>query len=120
MLEEHDAGSLLSVILLVVHQDDHPFRIHVLSWTQGISSITYGSSDVTCVELEITEFTEESLHDSVDVLLKAVHLIGLVVSLKVGDHPLHVILQVVHVVGLLAKAGLDQPVHTEVAQPKCN
>merc|ERR1711923_650528 len=71
VFEEHDAWPLLPVILLVVHQDDHSLGIHVLS----------------CVELEVTEFTKKTFHD-----------------------PLNVVLEIVHVVRLLAEASLHQPV----------
>merc|ERR1712186_178192 len=94
MLEEHNDRPLLAINLLVLHKDDHSFRIH------GFSS----------EKLQVTKPPQKTLHNTVDVLLEALDLISLVVGLEVGDHPLHVVLQVVHVVSLLPEPGLHESV----------
>ena len=68
------------------------------------------SGQTTGVELEIIELSQKRLHDPIDVLLKAVNLVGLVVGLQVSHDSLHVVLQIVHVIRLLSEASLHQSV----------
>merc|ERR1719305_61664 len=94
MFEKHNDRSLLTVHLLVFHQDDHSFRIHVFS----------------SEKLEVAKFSQQSFHDSVDILLESLDLVLLVVALQIGHDPLHVVLEVVHVISLLPEPSLDQSV----------
>ena len=113
MLEEHNDRPLLAINLLVLHKDDHTFGIHGLScetvWEFGIGNNSKIVM-ITCEKLQVTKPPQKTLHHTVDVLLEALDLVSLVVGLEVGDHPLHVVLQVVHVVGLLPEPGLHEPV----------
>merc|ERR1740129_2724140 len=94
MFEKHHDWSLLTVHLLVFHQNDHSFGIHVFS----------------SEKLKVTKFSQQTLHDSVDVLFESLDLVLLVVALQIGHDPLHVVLQVVHVVSLLPEPGLHESV----------
>ena len=113
MLEEHNDRPLLAINLLVLHKDDHSFGIHGLACESdnqfGIGN-NFKAFKITCEKLQVTKPPQKTLHHTVDVLLEALDLVSLVVGLEVGDHPLHVVLQVVHVVGLLPEPGLHQPV----------
>ena len=60
--------------------------------------------------MEVIEFAQKTLHDSIDILLKAVNLVGLVVRLQVSHDSLHVVLQIVHVICVLSEASLHQSV----------
>ena len=113
MLEEHNDRPLLAINLLVLHKDDHSFGIHGLACESdnnfGIGN-NFKAVKITSEKLQVTKPPQKSLHHTVDVLLEALDLVSLVVGLEVGDHPLHVVLQVVHVVGLLPEPGLHEPV----------
>ena len=60
--------------------------------------------------MEVAKFSQQSFHDSVDVLLECVNLAGPVVFLEILDHLLHVVLQVDHVVLLGSEPRLGEPV----------
>ena len=113
MLEEHNDRPLLAINLLVLDKDDHSFGIHGLSCELdnnfGIGN-NFKAFIITSEKLQVTKPPQKTLHHTVDVLLEALDLVSLVVGLEVGDHPLHVVLQVVHVVGLLPEPGLHEPV----------
>ena len=113
MLEEHNDRPLLAINLLVLHKDDHSFGIHGLV-CESDDNFRIGNNfkavKITSEKLQVTKPPQKTLHHTVDILLEALDLVSLVVGLEVGDHPLHVILQVVHVVGLLPEPGLHEPV----------
>ena len=115
MLEEHNDRPLLAINLLVLHKDDHSFGIHGLACESDNYVVWdmkqyFKAVKITSEKLQVTKPPQKTLHHTVDVLLEALDLVSLVVGLEVGDHPLHVVLQVVHVVGLLPEPGLHQPV----------